>query len=307
VIGAWLSHSLLYSNYLEKLHHESADVQPFKHRLENRAAIITVEAGLAGGPDTLYGNGAYDGRFNTSPVDNSNLIDRAYMVAALHKQPKTMLMIGLSTSSWARVFSDYAPLEKISIVEINKGYPQIVRNYPEIAEVLDHPKVSLHFDDGRRWLRNHGGEKFDLIVMNTTYHWRSNSTNLLSREFLELCRQRLNPGGVIYLNTTFSDDVIYTAAHVFHYVTGYSNFVAASDRPFEVSAGQRGENLLAFLDKDGLPLLHRDQAHRRVLEKLLEHQLIDVRESILARTRLWLITDDNMAVEFKLERPATLF
>jgi hypothetical protein len=44
-----------------------------------------------------------------------------------------------------------------------------------------------------------------------------------------------------------------------------------------------------------------------VLEKLLEHQLIDVRESILARTRLWLITDDNMAVEFKLERPATLF
>ena len=42
-------------------------------------------------------------------------------------------------------------------------------------------------DDGRRWLHRHA-DPFDVIVMNTTWHWRSNITNLLSREFMALAR-----------------------------------------------------------------------------------------------------------------------
>ena len=34
--------------------------------------------------------------------------------------------------------------------------------------------------------------KFDLILMNTTFHWRYYATNLLSRDFLELCQKHLN-------------------------------------------------------------------------------------------------------------------
>jgi spermidine synthase len=306
-LGAWAMHPLLYRHYLERIHYESVEVQPFRHRVENRAGIITVEAGRADAADILYGTGIYDGRFNTDPTDNSNLIDRAYMIAALHRRPSSMLVIGLSTGSWARVFADYAPVERITIVEINKGYPRVVRKYPDIASVLDHPKVSLTFDDGRRWLRSHEDARFDLIVMNTTYHWRSNSTNILSREFLELCRQRLNPGGVIYLNTTFADDVEFTAAHVFRHVVKFRSFIAASDSPFEVSTEQRRSNLLAFLGSERTPLFLRDQAHREVLERLSVHELVDIGETILARRDLWLITDDNMAVEFKLGRRPALF
>jgi len=36
--------------------------------------------------------------------------------------------------------------------------------------------------------------KFDMIVMDTTYHWRAHSTNLLSVEFLNLARKFLMGG-----------------------------------------------------------------------------------------------------------------
>lgn len=296
-LAAWFAHPFLYRDYLEKIQYATTDAKPFKYKLENRSGIITVETGS---PDIMYGNGIYDGRFGTDPVvGNAHIVERIYMMAALHRQPRRVLEIGLSTGSWSKVIADYAPLEKMTVVEINKGYPEIIRNYPAIAAALKHPKVDLVFDDGRRWLRNHPDEKFDFIVMNTSFHWRSNATNILSKEFIELCRQHLNPGGVIYYNTTGSPDVVHTAARVFKHVTMYSHFVAASDAPFDMSADERKQNLLRFVDNDSRPLFDRDDAYRRKLGQLAAHKLMDIRQEYLARQGLWLVTDDNMAVEFK--------
>lgn len=298
VAAAYLLHPYLFKEYLEKIQYASAHSKPFKHQLENRNGILTVEA--KDSDNIMYGNGIYDGRFNTNLANNTNGIDRAYMLAALHRKPRKVLEIGLSTGAWARVLADYAPLEKMTIVEINRGYPSITRYYPEISTVLDDPRINLFFDDGRRWLRNHPDEKFDFILMNASYHWRSNMTNLLSREFLELCKSHLAPGGVLYYNTTGSKDVVYTAAHVFQHVTLYANFVAASDMPFDMTVEEKKYNLRHFSDRTGSPLFERDQDFRRKLDQLTNYELKDISKEMLARKDLWLITDDNMAVEYKV-------
>jgi spermidine synthase/MFS family permease len=298
VAGAWTLHASLYRNHLERLQAGLPDHPPFAHKLENRSGIITVDAHSDG--DVMYGNGIYDGRYNLDPLINSNMIDRAYMMASLHRKPARVLEIGLSTGSWAKVISQYQPVQSLTIVEINKGYPAVMRHYPEIASVMGDPKVTVYFDDGRRWLRNHPDEKFDFIVMNTTYHWRSNATNLLSAEFLEMTRRHLTPGGVIYYNATGSLDVVYTAATVFKHVTTYSNFVAASDAPFDLSTDERRANLLLFRhDGDGA-LFEQSERHREALERLATTPLPERREEYLARRDLWRITDDNMAVEYKV-------
>lgn len=300
ILAAFGAHHVLYRNHLEVLQHASIDeAKPFKHKLENRSGIITVQTNAQS--DIMYGHGIYDGQFNTDPVINTNHIDRAYMLAALHRQPKKVLEIGLSTGSWSKVISDYAPLQELTIVEINKGYPSLIEHYPDIASVLKNPKVKLFIDDGRRWLRNHPDEKFDFILMNTTYHWRSNVTNLLSKEFLALCKQHLNPGGVLYYNTTGSEDVIFTAAQVFKHVTTYSNFVAASDAPFDQTTAEKRHNLLHFKTADGSSIFDKDDRYRQVLKTLSSVGLKDVNEDFLAKKNLWLITDDNMAVEYKVQ------
>lgn len=298
VAGAWALHGTLYAGHLEKLQYGEADRPAFTHTRQNRAGIITVERSEQG--DIMYGNGIYDGRFNLDPLRNANLIDRVYMMASLHRHPSRVLEIGLSTGSWAKVIARYGAVQSLCIVEINQGYPAVMRHYPEIAGVLTDPKVKLDFDDARRWLRNHAGERFDLILMNTTYHWRSNATNLLSVEFLELAKRHLKPGGVIYYNATGSPDVLKTAAHVFGHVTKYSSFVAASDAPFDLTTAERRANLLLFKGQDGSALFAQDAPHRAELERLASAPLPELRDALLRKKDLWTITDDNMAVEYKV-------
>jgi spermidine synthase len=298
VAGAGLLHDSLFADHMEKIQYGTDPYQPFRYKLENRGGIITVAPGPNG---AIYGTGIYDGRFNTDPVLNNNYIDRAYMIAALHRKPQRILEIGLSSGSWTRAITMFEPVTSMSVVEINKGYVEVIRNYPDIAQALTHPKLTLYFDDGRRWLRNHDSEKFDFIVMNTTYHWRSNATNLLSKEFLELIKSRLNPGGVIYYNTTDSRDVVHTAAHVFSHVTMYRNFVAASDAPFDMTPEEKRVNLLQFKLPDGSPLFERNAKHRAKLEELANYRFPELHDSILKERGLMLVTDDNMAVEYKLK------
>lgn len=293
----WASQYFLYDALLERLQFKEdfSRYTRFKYVEQNRSGIITVQSGET---DIIYGGGVYDGRFNIDPVINSNYITRTYMAAALHPHPKKMLVIGLSSGSWVRALSLHDRIEKMTVVEINPAYTRIIKNYPQIAPILNDPKIELIVDDGRRWLNRHADERFDFILMNTSYHWRSMATNLLSDEFLRLMKAHLNPGGVIYYNTTSADDAYFTAAKVFNHVIQYGNFVGAGDNPFAMTPSQKKEALLGFR-LNGESIFEKNAAMKAVLEELANADLVDLAPTLRKRKDLYQITDDNMAPEFK--------
>ncbi|MBC7017922.1 hypothetical protein, partial [Salmonella enterica] len=120
--------------------------------------------------------------------------------------------------------------------------------------VLHDPKVDIVIDDGRRWLNRHPGERFDVIVMNTAWHWRAHITDLLSVEFMQLARAHLAPGGLFYFNSTSSDAVQKTAATVFPAAMRVYNFMAVSDSPV-VFDKSRWEKTLASFSINGEPAI----------------------------------------------------
>ena len=267
--------------------------------IENRSGIIAIEK-AHNGADVVYGSGMYDGRINVDPNNNDNGIDRAYFVAALHAKPTEMLVIGLSTGAWARVMADYPSVEQMTIVEINPGYLQAMEQYPLHKAILDDPDIEIVIDDGRRWLNRNPDRTFDFILMNSTWHWRSQSTNVLSAEFLELVKAHMKPGGVMFWNTTSSDAVLRTAAHVFKHVTRYSNFVAASDSPFDVSHEMRKANLDSMI-RDGKKVFAPRQGrgawmYGRLNGFKVEDQGEALRNNLPVNR---IITDDNMLTEYK--------
>lgn len=297
-----LGHGSLYANLLEKLQFQTNYYRGFsyKHLTQNRSGIIAVVADESGHSDMLYGGGMYDGNFNVDPYWNSNGIDRAYMIAALHPDPQEVLEIGLASGSWSRVLAAYGPVKKHTIVEINPGYLPLIARYSPQKDLLSDPKVQIVIDDGRRWLKRHPENRFDFILQNTTWHWRSQITNLLSVEYLELCKSHLKPGGVMYYNTTHSEDVAYTAAHVFKYVVRYAHFVAASDAPFELTTDQVRENMGRFRMEELLD--PGDPQPRKTLEEMASYPLKDWGSELRRRKDLQLITDDNMATEYKRQK-----
>ena len=299
VIALTTLHDPLYRRLLERLQFEKEGLDPagYRHVVQNRSGIIAVAPNEEG--DIIYGGGVYDGGFNVDPLHTWNGITRAYMYAALHPAPEEVLEVGLSSGSWTWVVAAHPGVKRLTVVEINPGYPALIEQYRPQGALLTDPRVHIVFDDGRRWLKRHLDARFDFILMNTTFHWRSNVTNLLSREFLELCRAHLKAGGVIYFNATGSEDAVATAASVFRHVTRYHSFVAAGDLPFGMTIDQRRENLLKFR-AGGRPFLDPgDPATGSVLEKLAASDLHDYGDEFRRRRDLRIITDDNMVPEFK--------
>jgi len=294
----FLMHNAAYSQILEKMFYKNIypKKRPFKYVIQNRVGILTVEGSKT---DIIYGGGVYDGQFNLDPVLNTNGIRRAYIIAALHPDPQEVLEIGLSSGSWSRVIANHTAVRKLTVVEINPGYIDLIRRYPEHATILNDPKIKIFIDDGRRWLSRHPDSKFDVIVWNASFNWRNFATNTLSEEFLRLCKNHLRQGGVIYYNTTGSKDIPFTASHVFKFLTQYDSFLAASDRPFAMTPDEKYKNLLKF-QNSGKPVFDRDNdALGKVLEELVAFDQSDKSDKVRNKKGLWHITDDNMATEFK--------
>lgn len=283
----------------------------FSEIVENRSGVIAVdtsngEFGYA--VSTVYGGGAYDGRFNTDLVHDTNMLFRMYALAGIQPSPRNVLMIGLSSGSWAQVAANLPGLDNLTIVEINPGYLQLIRNHPEVRSLLTNPRVHIVIDDGRRWLIAHPERRFDSVVMNTTFHWRANNTNLLSVEFLRLVRQHLSPGGLLYYNTTWSSRVLATGISVYPSALRVSNFLAVSDSPLRMDR-ERWRAALSAWRIDDKPVIDlSDPSQRKALDQVLQlaDQLdvpnggLESRASLSRRLAgVRLITDDNMGTEWE--------
>lgn len=211
------------------------------------------------------------------------------------------------------MIANHPKVETVTIVEINPGYLPLIRERPAVASLLENRKVKIIIDDGRRWLVRNADRKFDFILMNTTFHWRANISNLLSVEFMRLLRGHLKPGGIAYYNTTASEEVLATGATEFPYALRISNFLAVSDSPFTLDR-RLWESMLRGYKIDGRPVFDLrnaiDQARlkevlslREVTHPKNETELVfsmEPRSSLLARLKgARLISDDNMGSEWQ--------
>ncbi|MGH8235922.1 MAG: spermidine synthase, partial [Steroidobacteraceae bacterium] len=206
---------------------------PVGHVIQNKHGIISTSPDAKRG-DIVFGGNVYDGRINVDMEVNSNGLERPYLLAAAHPAPRRVLVVGMSTGAWTRVITGFPHVERIDIVEINPGYLQLVANYPEVAPLLRDPRVHIHVDDGRRWLRRHPEATYDLVVQNTTYYWRANATNLLSREYFTEVKAHMRPGAIATFNTTGSLDVLRTAQAVFPAAFKFRWIVYVSDHDIRV-------------------------------------------------------------------------
>jgi spermidine synthase len=301
-----LSANPLFAEIYEKLQYKAAYApgRPFTDVVETRSGVVTVDR-----EGTVYGGGRYDGMLLTGLTEGDSVL-RPYSIGYFHPAPRNVLIIGMAAGAWAQVVANHPQVERLTVVEINPGYLTVIARYPSVAPLLSNPKVAIAIDDARRWLVRNPRRRFDMIFMDTTSHWRANITNLLSREFLTLARGHLNPGGVLYYNTTHSPEAQATALEVFPYAYRFGRFLAVSQSPIAVDK-ERWRRILTGYRLDGEPVFDLSNADDRTrLDEVLayadtlqvpayDESGMEDRERIRRRvTGHRVITDGNMASEW---------
>jgi spermidine synthase len=114
--------------------------------------------------------------------------------AALQGPPGRIAILGNAAGTTARAYGHYFPDTAIDAVEIDSELTEAGRRWFDMRA----PRLSVHHADARPFLED-SGERYDAIFIDA-YRQPYIPFYLATREFFELCRDRLNPGGVVVIN-----------------------------------------------------------------------------------------------------------
>ncbi len=114
--------------------------------------------------------------------------------AASSKPPARVAILGNAGGTTARAYGHYFPQTRVDAVEIDDELTEMGRAYFDLRG----ENLHTHTADARPWLRRSDG-RFDLIVVDT-YRQPYIPFYMTTREFFELARDRLAPGGMVVIN-----------------------------------------------------------------------------------------------------------
>ncbi len=113
---------------------------------------------------------------------------------------KKVVVIGCGAGVTAGAVSIDPVVEHETIAEIEPLVPRAASAYfgEHNFNVVTNPKVRVHIDDARHFLLT-TDEKFDAITSDPLDPWVKGAAMLYTREFFELAKTKLNPGGIVTL------------------------------------------------------------------------------------------------------------
>ena len=122
----------------------------------------------------------------------------AHLSALMHPRPQTVLVVGFGAGVTAGSFLLHPDVKRIVICEIEPLIPRMVAPYfsNENYNVLDDPRVEIIYDDARHYLLT-SDETFDVVTSDPIHPWVKGAASLYTKEYFELVKAHLNPGGVV--------------------------------------------------------------------------------------------------------------
>jgi spermidine synthase len=127
-----------------------------------------------------------------------------HMTTLVPRDPRKVLVIGCGAGVTAGAVSIDPLVLDQTIAEIEPLVPRVVSTYfsEHNYAVVDNPKVTIHLDDARHYLLT-TDETFDAITSDPLDPWVKGAATLYTREFFQVVRDHLNPGGVVTLFVQF--------------------------------------------------------------------------------------------------------
>ena len=114
---------------------------------------------------------------------------------SLRRPPERVAILGNAAGTSAREYGRFFPEATIDGVEIDPALEDVGRRYFDMGSAAN---LTVHDEDARPWLRASAGG-YDVIVVDA-YRQPYIPFYLATKEFFELARDRLAPGGSVVIN-----------------------------------------------------------------------------------------------------------
>ncbi|HET9783726.1 MAG TPA: fused MFS/spermidine synthase, partial [Terriglobales bacterium] len=111
---------------------------------------------------------------------------------------KSVLIVGFGAGVTAGTFVTYPSVQHITICEMEPLIPPTSTRYfdQQNYDVIHNPRTRIVYDDARHFVLT-TPQHFDLITSDPIHPWVKGSATLYSKEYFQMVRDHLNPGGLV--------------------------------------------------------------------------------------------------------------
>ncbi len=183
----------------------------------------------------------------------------SHLPLLMSDHPLDVLVICFGVGNTVQAALLHPSVRRVDVADLSKQVLEHAHYFRGlVGEVLDDPRVAAYIDDGRQRLRMAAPETYDLITLEPPPIAFAGVSSLYSREFYELARSRLKPGG--YLTQWLP---IYQASP-YEQRAAVRSFQEAFPRAVLLSGA--GEELILLGEAGGDAHLDLDRVERRLAE-----------------------------------------
>ncbi|HEX9780372.1 MAG TPA: fused MFS/spermidine synthase [bacterium] len=306
VIPSWEARVVTAGAYMDPENFRESSVR----QVASRAQLLYYKDGLNTTVSVHQSDGVLylkvGGKTDASNrLDMSTQVLSAHVPLLLHPDPESVLVIGLGSGITFGHASRY-PVSRLDCAEIEEGVVEGARWFGDYNyHVHDDPRATIHIADGRNILLA-SPRRYDVITCEPSNPWMAGIANLFTKEFYELAKRRLEPGGImcqwVHLYHMFPQDVklvLRTFREVFPHMTVWCTIpgdllLVGSDSPLSLDRDRIAARMEDPKIAESLRAAKIDRPELFFQALWLDQRAIDMVTSDVT----WLHEDDLPSLEF---------
>ncbi|HLK50901.1 MAG TPA: fused MFS/spermidine synthase [Bryobacteraceae bacterium] len=158
----------------------------------NSSVVITERAGQR----HFYVSGKAEA--STAPLDMRLERMMGHLPALVNPQPRSVLIVGFGAGVTAGSFIPYPDVRHITICELEPLIPPASTQFfgKQNNWVANDRRTRIVYDDARHYIFT-TRDKFDVITTDPIHPWVKGTYTLYSKQYYELVKAHLNPGGAV--------------------------------------------------------------------------------------------------------------
>jgi spermidine synthase len=178
----------------EGIREYSVDLYDLVFYEEGLSSVVTVAKNKDSGNIWLANNGKVDASTTT---DMPTQVLCALLPIAYAPALEDVLVIGLASGITAGAVSQVDPVTTMEVVELEPSIERAAEFFSAYNHDIVHsPKAKLIRNDGRNHVLLAKPGTYDVIISEPPNPWISGVANLFTKDFLEVGKSRLKPGGI---------------------------------------------------------------------------------------------------------------